>query len=603
MFHQLAQSYTKPFTPFTLYPTIDHRSLWTRLNPTLTHAIHENALQYLHYSYPPLPADLYMQFYQNGNRVDYETNYFKRRHALNALVIAECALNNGIYMSDIVNGIFALCEETAWQLPAHNTYIRDMPSHLLADITKPILDLFACETGALLATIDYLLGPKLDAISPLIRTRIAFELERRIITPYLNKHFWWMGRDGEPMNNWTIWCTQNILLTFFLTSNSFELRHKAFLKASKSIDYFLKEYGDDGCCDEGAQYYRHAGLCLFNSIEILNAVTENFFKDVYHSDKVRHIAAYIYHVHVSGDYYINFADCAAVPGPSGVREFLFAQRTHNPAMIQYAIDDFLETKDKLMTSEINLYYRIQNIFSYDAITTFPRIVPPAKPDIFYESVGLAIARDDHFCLAVKAGNNDDSHNHNDTGSFTVYKDGHPLLVDIGVESYTAKTFSNKRYDIWTMQSDYHNLPTIHGIMQCPGPGYQATHVETDFSNDQFSILMELTHSYPKEAHLTHYSRQIHLQKNDFIRITDRMGFTHTTTNSIVSNIITYEKPIIDGHTISLAQLGKIELEGDIQRIDIEVLPITDPRLQLSWDHDLYRIRIYYNGPQLVMMVI
>ena len=39
---------------------------------------------------------------------------------------------------------------------------------------------------------------------------------------------------------------------------------------------------------------------------------------------------------------------------------------------------------------------------------------------------LFIARDSSFCLAVKAGDNDDNHNHNDTGSLTLYKNGKPV---------------------------------------------------------------------------------------------------------------------------------------------------------------------------------
>ncbi len=48
--------------------------------------------------------------------------------------------------------------------------------------------------------------------------------------------------------------------------------------------------------------------------------------------------------------------------------------------------------------------------------------------------------------------------HNDTGSVTVYKKRSPLLIDVGVESYTKKTFSSRRYEIWTMQSRYHICP-------------------------------------------------------------------------------------------------------------------------------------------------
>ena len=77
-------------------------------------------------------------------------------------------------------------------------------------------------------------------------------------------------------------------------------------------------------------------------------------------------------------------------------------------------------------------------------------------DFFFESTGLLTARSSHYALAVKAGNNGDSHNHNDVGSFTLYKEGKPFLIDLGVETYSKKTFSKDRYEIWTMQSAYHN---------------------------------------------------------------------------------------------------------------------------------------------------
>jgi hypothetical protein len=45
-------------------------------------------------------------------------------------------------------------------------------------------------------------------------------------------------------------------------------------------------------------------------------------------------------------------------------------------------------------------------------------------------------------MAIKGGNNGESHNHNDVGSFIIYTDGEPLFIDPGVGEYTAKTFSN-----------------------------------------------------------------------------------------------------------------------------------------------------------------
>ncbi|WP_092282222.1 hypothetical protein [Caldicoprobacter faecalis] len=51
-----------------------------------------------------------------------------------------------------------------------------------------------------------------------------------------------------------------------------------------------------------------------------------------------------------------------------------------------------------------------------------------------------------------------------------------LFIDVGVETYTAKTFSSSRYEIWTMQSQYHNLPTVNGVCQQAGEQYRTIDV-------------------------------------------------------------------------------------------------------------------------------
>ncbi len=49
----------------------------------------------------------------------------------------------------------------------------------------------------MLAWVLYLLGDKLDTISPLIQPRVQREIDARILTPLLERDdFWWMGFDG-----------------------------------------------------------------------------------------------------------------------------------------------------------------------------------------------------------------------------------------------------------------------------------------------------------------------------------------------------------------------------------------------------------------------
>ena len=372
-----------------------------------------------------------------------------------------------------------------------------------------------------------------------------------------------------------------------------------FQKSAVSLDYFLKEYGNDGCCDEGAQYYHHAGLCLFNALEILNSISQNAFSKLYEEEKIRNIAAYISNVHVDGPYYINFADCSPKAGLCGVREFLFGKRTHNSDLMNLAASHYKMQDIPLLTEEINLFYRVQAAFTHDEISAYVPVATSSKQDLFYPSAGLFIARDSHYTLAAKAGDNADSHNHNDTGSFTLYKKGKPFLIDVGVESYTQKTFSPQRYEIWTMQSDYHNLPTINGCMEQDGSNFKATHVIPTFSETQSSLSMELITAYPASCQVESYHRQVILEKGKEVCITDRIQSSDPC--EVILNLMTYEKPVLlyDTHpshaVLQVGNLGTISLEEDISHLEIEMIPITDARLQTCWEHEIYRIRITLSG--------
>ena len=163
----------------------------------------------------PLPLTLWLDFVRTGQRAEWEAACFSRRARLCALAAAECVEYRGRFLDGIAGTVWAICEESAWQLPAHNAYVRDTPQLPLPDTARPLIDLFAAEAGALLATVHFLLGPELEAAYPGLTSRMEREIRARILTPYLHDHFWWMGNGDEPMCNWTSWCTQNVLLCFF----------------------------------------------------------------------------------------------------------------------------------------------------------------------------------------------------------------------------------------------------------------------------------------------------------------------------------------------------------------------------------------------------
>ncbi len=544
------------------------------------------------YDFPHISATMFMNFKRTGNRVDYEDVYFGKRRALNDLVLGEVLEGKGRFLDDIINGIFSICEESAWQLPAHNSYIRDTPQLLLPDTDRPVLDLFACETGAQLATVYHLLKQPLDEISEFVCKRILSELEQRILTPYLNEHFWWMGHGDDPMCNWTIWCTQNILLTASQIPMEAKRLSQVVRKACAGADFFLKDYGDDGCCNEGAQYYHHAGLCLYLTIDLLDRICPGAFASLWKQPKIINIAEYICNMHVEGQYFINYADCSPIAGRGGVREYLFGKAIASEPLMSFASLDYVQSEVPYLPDEINLSYRLLTVMHESETRAYASAHPSqlAPHNVWYESVGIFIARDDHTCLSMKAGCNDDSHNHNDTGSPILYIDGKPVLIDVGVESYTKKTFSPQRYEIWSMQSAYHNLPTIAGYDQLPGREY-AAHAVT-VNTDLTEITMDIAPAYPAESGIEHYIRTVSFEpqagKHAKISIVDHFNFREGVDGDVILNLMTYEKPTLDGGILSIGDLCAFKVEG-ISGYQIEEIPITDPRLQIAWKHDIYRV--------------
>ena len=591
-------------------PFCDVRERGLSISALLKEKLLSDGKAYLHKPYAAIFATDYMKFKRTGDRSAFESLYFSRRFQLCALITAELAEGKGTFLDDIINGIYCIMEESSWVLPAHNTYIRDTPQLILPVPKKPVLDLFSCETAALLAMCSYLLKEKLDSISPLIADRIQSEILDRLATPYLNEHFWWMGNEEEPMCNWTPWCTQNALLSVFLLPFSNEMKRNAVIQAAYSLDCFLKDYGEDGCCDEGAQYYRHAGLCLFSCMEILNAVSGNAFASLFELQKIKNLASYIVHVRVGNGYYINFSDCSAKAGSMGVREFLFGKACGLHALMEASADDLYRDYEASAlfsadSEKMNLFFRMLTITHATEVLAYHKQIADrtgsSAGDIFYPSVGLMIARSPRFVLAVKAGDNADNHNHNDTGSFTLYQDRSPVFVDIGVETYSQKTFSDKRYEIWTMQSSYHNLPTIAGLDQHDGAKYRATHVNCKLHDPVRSIFMQIEEAYPLPDKLSSeitYARTICLDPvSDVITLKDQ-----TDCSDVVLNFITYDPPKQSGHENTYL-LGNtvISFEG-ATLLDVETLPVTDERLKLAWDHDLYRIRLKMEASDFSMRI-
>ncbi|OHV82696.1 heparinase II/III family protein [Rhizobium sp. LCM 4573] len=597
MFSEIAGSLPRVLDDFIPRAVFSERASWSAISKPLFERVIKDAEERLSQSWPVIMASDYREYALSGNRSRFEDLYFTRRCMLNDLVLGELLEGEGRFLGAIMDGIFLIAEESGWQLPAHNGYERGSPRLPLPDISQPVIDLFAAETAAQLATIAALLRDQLDAISPQVVIRIEREVETRLFSPYLGRHFWWMGRGEERMNNWTAWITQNVLLSAFCLKTDQAVRREVLVKALGSLDAFLKDYAGDGACEEGVVYYRHAALCLHGAMTILDAVAPGVFTHLWSEPKIRNMAEYIVNMHVAGRHYFNFADSSAVVEPCSIREYLFGKAVGSEALVAFAAADRANNESPHLPKEWNLWYRVQELLVGSTVgAAEPR--QTNKQDIFYPGIGLFIARDERFALAVKGGNNGESHNHNDVGSVTLYKDGRPLLIDVGVETYTAKTFSSRRYEIWTMQSAFHNLPSFGEVMQSAGAQFAARDVETEFTPTEARMSLDIASAYPPEAKVRSYRRTVTLRRGREVEIVD----VHDGGLPAVLSLMTCVAPTLSAGRIDLPDLGNVLLEG-AGEVEIEPIDIEDARLRLSWPARIYRLRIPFTKNYLKMRIV
>ena len=129
--HILKQQYTVDFfrqylqepADWVPYPAINQSAAWkSLLSPEQHTKLIEQAEGLLGYQWPMTRASVFLDFAENGNRTKFEKISFSRRDALSTLVVAELIENNGRFMDEIVDGIWSVCEETFWGVPAHLVY-------------------------------------------------------------------------------------------------------------------------------------------------------------------------------------------------------------------------------------------------------------------------------------------------------------------------------------------------------------------------------------------------------------------------------------------------------------------------------------------------
>jgi hypothetical protein len=192
-------------------------------------------------------------------------------------------------------------------------------------------------------------------------------------------------------------------------------------------------------------------------------------------------------------------------------------------------------------------------------------------------------------FAASAGHNRQSHNHNDVGTFNLYYDNMPVMIDVGVGTYTRQTFSDERYGIWTMQSGYHNVPIINGVMQKDGREYAAREVVSR----QGFFSADISGAYPAEASVSRWVRSYKV-KGESLEISDSFTLDEVKAPNEIVFMTWGDVSLVKAGIVSVEVDGiKAALEYPAEDFEAVIEPITlsDPKIIEMWGREIVRIRL------------
>ena len=583
----------KDFKPFP----ITAEEWRKRLPDSVLKIIVKNGEEALKKQFQPISATVMLQYVRTGNRVDYERLSFVKRDMLWDLVLAEAAEGKGRFTDHIADGIWSTCEETYWGLPVHLTMQKAGVG--LADVQDPTVDLFSAETASVLAWTDYFVGDKLQKVSPLLRKRIYYEVNKRIFAPMDTARYEWMGKGdaNTKLNNWAPWIASNYLTAALLLEKSTSKRVDAVNRCIRITDQYINGLGTDGGCDEGPIYWFAAGASVFDVFNLLDDATGGKI-NIYNDPFVKKIGAYIYKTHIGGPYFINVADAHPKIEVDGPMIYRFGKLVKDNQMMRFG--SWATYNLPLHETEVEMFRRTRRLYNLFAAGQIPKYSEPYhdQTDVWFSDVQLMSSRSvNGLLVAAHGGNNGESHNHNDVGDFIVYANNYPVIIDVGTGTYTARTFGKDRYTLWFNTSAYHNLPTINDREQSDGLGFAAADVKYQTDKDHSSLSMNIKNAYPPNSGITHWNRTVDMIKSGKIIVADQYQLTvqakrlTQTFMTICPTDINQTGKIVftlpDQKTVSL------DYDAKTWAVSKEKMQLDSPEdqgLKTSWDHqDLYRI--------------
>jgi hypothetical protein len=571
------------------YPPYSDRQGWEKLLGNEKEEIIRNGEKQLDYKWQVITASDYMAFGTSGSRMVMESPNNANMNAVSALFWAEMAEGKGRFLPKLIDGVFYMCEMTTWILSAHMTLQSHQNS--FPDHRENVIDLNSGGCGAMMSWIYYFMHDEFDKVNPMISIRLRSELEKRVLEPYMQRSdFWWQAFNAKPenmVNNWNPWCNSNVLQCFMLLENDPEKLADAVCRTMRSVDSFFNYTKPDGACEEGPSYWDGAYGMAFIYLQLLSEIT-NGQVSLLNNPRIKRMGEFVATSYIGDGWAVNFADASARIG-----------NRNSPLIYEYGktvkSDNMMAMAVELYLNGISVGTDIRRSLHYlsikDEMANTHLKFTPVRYSWYPETQFCYISDNKGNFFAGKGGYNNESHNHNDVGSFIYCIDKTPVIIDAGVGTYTAKTFSSERYTIWTMQSQYHNLPLINGLGEEYGSEYKARDVKADGKSKTFSV--NIAHAYSQKAGVKSWIRKYKVISNG-LSVSDNFELSKTES-PIEIHFLTWGDidTTVPGKVSIHVQDKKAELDydKDVFTASAESIHLDDTKLRNVWGEKIYRISL------------
>ncbi|WP_146750866.1 heparinase II/III family protein [Actinomyces sp. Z5] len=577
----------------------------------------------------PRPSD-YARYFIDGNRTAYEDAVAARQRRLSRAVLALLALSSAHtgrkhetpgpdtaakrLTAEVANGVLALCEQSTWCWAAHDdTYTRH--GTVLPTVTEPFLDLGAGEVAAQLAWIDALLGEHLEHVYPGLGARVRHEVQVRVMRPFLERRDWhWLGLDGN-VHNWSPWIQGNVVVAALRLIEDAYLRAEVISLAIEGLDRYVASLPADGAIDEGSAYWWNGAARLLEVLERLRMATGGVL-DPSHVEPLDALIDFPVAMSFSSGWNVSFADARArhAADKSWRTLFHWGHVVGNSRAVALAVAHrdscALPCPIEAGLGRVLVALADEDWCTLDSEPTASTGTSDGSflpAQVWLPSIQVSVDRPRAgdlrgLALAAKAGTNGEHHNHNDVGSFLVALDGIPVVIDLGQPTYTALSFSPRRYEIWANRSGWHSVPVIAGREQSEGARFRARDVKRISGTDQIhpggarGLDMDLAGAYALPADAV-WRRSLRLQPDGDGVVTLEDAWALPTTPEF--QLRSLERLLVVGDITQRPDALLLTPSGGGRRAlltwsgartpHIERRDIEDPLLREAWGDHINRI--------------